>query len=66
MIMFGVGVFIKIQIQHLHVPIVNDLNALSRIFPSPSESLNNPFKLSAFVPLVEKCSESPILAIRHG
>jgi len=40
------------------------LLVLSRIFPSPSESLNNPFKLAAFLPLVQKCSESPILAIR--
>lgn len=37
---------------------------LSRIFPSPSESLNNPFKLSSFIGLVERCAESPILAIR--
>ena len=35
-----------------------------RLFPAPSESLDNPYKLSAFIPLVERCSESPVLAIR--
>jgi len=48
----------------LHPALYPILLILSRIFPSPSESLNNPWKLSAFVPLVEKCSSSPILAIR--
>jgi hypothetical protein len=37
---------------------------LSRLFPAPSESLDNPYKLSAFIPLVERCGESPVMAIR--
>ena len=49
----------------LHPALYPILLILSRIFPSPSESLNNPFKLSSLVPLVEKCSGSPILAIRQ-
>ncbi len=35
-----------------------------RLFPAPSESLDNPYKLSAFIPLVERCGESPVMAIR--
>ena len=36
----------------------------SRLFPAPSESLDNPYKLSSFIPLIARCSESPVLAIR--
>jgi len=41
------------------------LLVLSRLFPSPAETLNNPLKLSAFVPWVELCSMSAVLAIRQ-
>jgi len=38
---------------------------LSRIFPSPTELLNNPYQLSAFLPYVEKCTGSSILQTRQ-
>jgi hypothetical protein len=38
---------------------------LSRIFPSPSDAVNNPFKLAAFVGPVAACAASPVLAIRE-
>ena len=38
---------------------------LSRIFPSPSELMNNPFQLSAFLPFVRKCTGSSILQTRQ-
>ena len=48
----------------LHPALYPVLLVLSRIFPSPSEALDNPFKLSSLVPLVEACTGSPVLAIR--
>merc|ERR1712106_595847 len=38
---------------------------LSRIFPSPTELLNNPYQLSAFLPFVKKCTGSSILQTRQ-
>ncbi|XP_023344467.1 thyroid adenoma-associated protein [Eurytemora carolleeae] len=49
---------------HLQPALYPVLLILSRVFPSPSESMNNPFKLSSFIPCVDECSGSPILAIR--
>ena len=49
---------------HLQPALYPVLLILARVFPSPSESLNNPFKLSSFIPAVEECTGSPVLAIR--
>jgi len=38
---------------------------LSRIFPSPTELLNNPYQLSSFLPFVETCTGSSILQTRQ-
>ena len=38
---------------------------LSRIFPSPSDAVNNPFQLAAFVGPVAVCAANPVLAIRE-
>jgi len=38
---------------------------LSRIFPSPSDVVNNPFQLAAFVGPVAACAANPVLAIRE-
>ena len=41
------------------------LLVLSRIYPSPTETLSNPFPLAAFLPLVYSCSASAILQTRQ-
>eukprot|EP00092_Neocalanus_flemingeri_P015147 GFUD01016364.1.p1 GENE.GFUD01016364.1~~GFUD01016364.1.p1 ORF type:complete len:1852 (-),score=400.17 GFUD01016364.1:67-5622(-) len=41
------------------------LLVLSRIFPSPTELLNNPYQLSAFLPFVETCTRSSVLQTRR-
>jgi hypothetical protein len=38
---------------------------LSRIFPSPSDAVNNPYQLAAFVGPVSACAASPVLSIRE-
>ncbi len=38
---------------------------ISRIFPSPSDVVNNPFQLAAFVGPVAACAGNPVLAIRE-
>lgn len=51
---------------HLYPALYPVLLILSRIFPSPSDAVNNPFQLAAFVGPVSRCAASPVLAIRNG
>jgi len=49
----------------LHPALYPILLILARIYPSPSEQVNNALKLSSFLPLVSKCAGSPILQTRQ-